>query len=67
MFRSTLSHGTPDVNGKNCGLPGNEWGVDPAGWMGGLPANPPMGWGGGLHAFEKLMVGGLAMTPPTQT
>ena len=44
MFRSTLSHGTPDVNGEYQGLPGNEWVVG-SGRMdgGGLPANPPMG------------------------
>jgi len=64
MFRPTLSHGTPDVNGKKRGLPGNGWGrLDPAGGWGGCRQTPPR-VGRGVGSVLKKSEGGVRARPP---
>ena len=64
MVLSALLQGTPDVNGKKCGLPGNEWGglIRPEGW-GGCRPTPPWGGEGGWIGFWRKVKGGVGEPP----
>ena len=53
--------------GKIVVYPEMRGGLDPAGMVGGLPADPPHGEGRGVGSVLKNNGGGLAMNPLTQT